>query len=61
MQTLFFDPQFAIDSFKNRYQKVISLCFMQCMDKQLTRLFELKTSLKINKQISISWRDEMQF
>lgn len=61
MPTLFFDPQLAADNFKQLYQISMSLEFAYCADLQLTGRFELKTGLKINKQISLSMRPEWEF
>lgn len=61
MLTLFFNPEMLVYDFQNRYQKLISLNFANCADAQLTTLFELKTGLKINKQISIATRPEWDF
>jgi hypothetical protein len=61
MPTLFFDPQITVNSFQTLYNRVISLEFTSCMDIQLTQLFELKTGLKINKQISISSMSDYRF
>lgn len=61
MPTLFVAPQITVDTFQTLYKRVISLEFTSCMDIQLTRLFELKTSLKINKQISISSMSDYRF
>jgi len=61
MPTLFVDPQITVNTFQTLYKRVISLEFTSCMDIQLTQLFELKTGLKINKQISISSMSDYRF
>lgn len=61
MQTLFFNTNTLVYDFQNRYQQEMSLEFANCADRQLTVLFELKTALKINKQIGIATRPEQDF
>lgn len=61
MPTLFVEPQLTVDNFRRWYNKTLSLNFTICMDKQLTKLFELKTGLKPNKNLSIAWASEMHF
>ncbi|MBB5396346.1 hypothetical protein [Mucilaginibacter sp. AK015] len=61
MRTLFVDISTLAYDFKNRYNKTISHEFANCADVQLTALFELKTGIKINKQISIATRPEWEF
>lgn len=61
MSTLFVNTTTLAFDFKNRYNKMISIEFANCADVQLTRLFELKTAIKINKQISIATRPEWDF
>ncbi|MEZ2337221.1 hypothetical protein AB6735_16365 [Mucilaginibacter sp. RCC_168] len=61
MPTLFFNISTLVYDFQNRYQQNMSLEFANCADIQLTTLFELRTGLKINKQISIATRPEQEF
>lgn len=61
MSTLFVYPEITVEQFKRRYGKDISVQFVVCADSQLTNLFELRTGLKINKQISIAWIWEEAF
>lgn len=61
MQTLFFDPQITVDNFQRWYKIDISWEFTNCMDIQLTKLFELQTGLKPGKNLSISWPSELIF
>ena len=61
MYTLFYIPQITVDTFQRWYNRTISLEFTTCMDVQLTKLFELKTGLKPNKNLSIAWASEWEF
>lgn len=61
MPTLFFNHQITVYNFEKLYQLTMSLEFASCADAQLTALFEFKTGLKINKQISLSMRPEWDF
>lgn len=59
--TLFFDPIYTIERFKNEYNLVISKEFISCADLQLTHRFEKETGLKISNNLIISWVPKAEF
>lgn len=54
MNTIFYDRELVVESFEFKFKIKISIEFVECMDRQLTESFIKKTSLPINKDVSIT-------